>query len=51
MIQDRRDDVITERLSAGDAIHVAVMQPRGVSDILSFDRGFDGIPGIARRHG
>jgi predicted nucleic acid-binding protein len=35
-------------LSARDALHVAVMQRRGISRILSFDRGFDGILGIER---
>jgi predicted nucleic acid-binding protein len=36
------------RLSARDAIHVAVMQREGVGRILSFDGGFDGVPGIER---
>lgn len=35
-------------LSARDAVHLAVMQIHGVRKILSFDRGFDGIPGITR---
>jgi predicted nucleic acid-binding protein len=35
-------------LSARDALHVAVMQRRGIARILSFDRGFDGILGIER---
>ena len=35
-------------LSARDAIHVAVMEQHGVMRILSFDAGFDGIPGIQR---
>jgi hypothetical protein len=35
-------------LSARDAIHVAVMQGRDIDRILSFDSGFDGIPGIVR---
>ncbi len=35
-------------LSARDALHVAVMQRRGISRILSFDRAFDGILGIER---
>lgn len=38
----------TPRLSARDAVHVAVMQGRDVGRILSFDAGFDGIPGIVR---
>ncbi len=35
-------------LSARDAVHLAVMQIRGIKKILSFDRGFDGFPGINR---
>ena len=35
-------------LSARDALHVAVMEQRGISTILSFDRGFDTVPGIRR---
>ena len=35
-------------LSARDALHVAVMQGRDVGRIMSFDAGFDGIPGIVR---
>ena len=36
------------RLSARDALHLAVMEQHGVDRILSFDSGFDGYPGIAR---
>ena len=36
------------RLSARDAIHLAVMEHQGVSRILTFDAGFDGLPGITR---
>jgi uncharacterized protein len=35
-------------LSARDAIHVAIMQHHGVEEILTFDSGFDGLPGIKR---
>ena len=35
-------------LSVRDAIHVAVMQRHGITRILSFDAGFDGILGIER---
>jgi predicted nucleic acid-binding protein len=35
-------------LSARDAIHVAVMRRYLVADILSFDSGFDGCPGVKR---
>lgn len=37
------------RLSARDAVHVAVMEEHGISEILTFDAGFDGYPGIVRR--
>ena len=36
------------RLSARDAIHLAVMEHHAVTRILSFDTGFDGFPGIQR---
>ena len=35
-------------LSARDAVHLAVMHRRGISRILTFDTGFDGIVGIER---
>jgi predicted nucleic acid-binding protein len=35
-------------LSARDAIHVAVMEQRGISRILSFDQGFDRYPHVQR---
>jgi len=38
----------TPSISARDAIHIAVMQGRDIARILSFDSGFDGIPGIVR---
>jgi uncharacterized protein len=38
----------TTELSARDALHIAVMQAHDVGRIMSFDRGFDGIPGIER---
>lgn len=37
-----------DRLSARDAIHLAVMEQHGISRILTFDSGFDAIPGITR---
>ena len=36
------------RLSARDAVHLAVMQRHGITRILSFDAGFDGMVGIER---
>ena len=35
-------------LSARDAIHVATMRQHGVTRILTFDTGFDDVPGITR---
>jgi predicted nucleic acid-binding protein len=35
-------------LSARDALHVAVMRRRGITEIVSFDRGFDAIAGLER---
>ena len=37
-----------QALSARDAIHLAVMQRRGISRILTFDSAFDGIVGVER---
>jgi predicted nucleic acid-binding protein len=36
------------QLSARDAIHVATMRRHGVSRVLSFDTGFDQVPGLTR---
>ncbi len=36
------------RFSARDALHIAVMNRHGVDTILSFDRGFDRVPGLRR---
>jgi predicted nucleic acid-binding protein len=36
-------------LSARDAIHIAVMQRRGVAEVMSFDGDFDRFPGLVRR--
>ena len=36
------------RFSARDALHVAVMGREGVRRIMSFDAGFDGVPGLTR---
>lgn len=35
-------------LSARDSLHVAVMERQGIAGILSFDGGFDAVPGIER---
>ncbi len=46
----RAKGLVLERLalSARDAIHVAIMERHEVSRILTFDRGFDAVPGIRR---
>lgn len=36
------------RLSARDAVHLAVMEKHGIEEILSFDHGFDDFPGVVR---
>ena len=35
-------------LSARDAIHLAVMEQRGIQRLLSFDQGFDQYPNVRR---
>jgi predicted nucleic acid-binding protein len=42
--------LVRRQVSARDAVHLAVMEQRGIRQILSFDAGFDGIPGIERLH-
>ncbi len=37
-----------KKVSARDAVHLAVMEGHGIERILSFDSGFDGFPGITR---
>ena len=36
------------QLSARDAVHIAVMEHHGIEQIMTFDTGFDGFPGITR---
>lgn len=46
----RAKDIVmgSRRLSARDAIHLAVMEKARIRRVLSFDSGFDGFPGIER---
>ena len=44
----RRLTETTPSLSARDAVHLAVMQRRGITRILTFDTGFNGIVGVER---
>ena len=37
-----------QKLSARDALHLAVMEANGIRQILSFDSGFDVYPGVSR---
>lgn len=37
-----------EKLSPREALHVALMEQNGVTQIASFDTGFDGVPGFVR---
>ena len=49
VVQRARTIVLgSRRLSARDALHVAVMEAQGIRRIMSFDSGFDGLPGIER---
>lgn len=48
-VERARALVLTSRLTARDALHVAVMQRHDIAEILSFDAAFDGVPGISRR--
>lgn len=49
-IVDRAKAIVlgTDRLSARDALHLAVIERQGITQIVSFDAGFDGLPGIER---
>ena len=38
------------RLSARDAVHIAVMERHGIGSVLSFDADFDQWPGLKRIH-
>ena len=48
-IQKAREIVIGHPdLTARDAVHLAVMREHGIEEILTFDRHFNGLPGITR---
>jgi len=56
VIPVERDDVLkardvllaAKRISARDALHIAIMRRHGIESILTFDHGFDQIPGLRR---
>lgn len=47
---ERSKAIVLERarLSARDALHAAVMERRRITRVMSFDSGFDALPGIER---
>lgn len=48
-LHEARDIVLSfPGVSSRDALHAAMMQSAGITQILSYDRGFDSIPGIQR---
>lgn len=47
-VEAARALVVTTKLTARDAVHVAVMRRLAVEEILTFDRDFDLVPGIRR---
>ena len=47
-VERARQIVLGTRLSARDAVHLAIMRRRGIDRILTFDRAFDGTDGITR---
>ncbi len=49
-VAERAKEIVLGRrqISARDAVHLAVMEQHGIEQILTFDSGFDGFPGITR---
>lgn len=47
---ERAKEIVLQyrRLSARDAVHLAIMEQHGIGRILSFDTGFDSFPGVTR---
>lgn len=50
---DRAKSIVLgfERLSARDAVHLAVMEDQSIARVLTFDTGFDEFPGVSRVSG
>src|SRR5207249_1817867 len=40
--------LLRQPMTARDALHLAIMEQHGIHRILTFDTGFDGIPGVER---
>jgi len=47
-VERAKQIVLGQRLSARDAVHIAVMELNDIETIVTFDTGFDGYPGISR---
>jgi len=47
-VEQARQIVLGTRLSARDAVHLAILRRRGIDRILTFDRAFDQVEGITR---
>lgn len=48
-VEDAKLLLITAKeLSARDALHIAIMRRHGITRVMSFDRGFDSVPGVVR---
>jgi predicted nucleic acid-binding protein len=47
---ERAKDLLlsSQRLSARDALHLALMRRHGIADIMTYDAGFDGLAGVRR---
>jgi len=48
VLEAHRVALTYKKLSARDALHVAVMKRYAVSEIMTYDRGFDQVTGISR---
>jgi predicted nucleic acid-binding protein len=49
IVEKAKEIVLTrKKISARDALHIAVMRDRGINRIFTFDIGFDEVPGIER---
>lgn len=53
VVVERAKEIVIgyRQFSARDAIHLAVMEHHAIPQILTFDSGFDGFPGITRLSG
>jgi uncharacterized protein len=49
-VAERAKEIVLghRQISARDAVHLAVMEQHSIEQILTFDSGFDGFPGVKR---